>query len=307
MPTFLGSKSQVLPTNSTPAVAFERGKRPLPGEERIIEQLIGYNLGAKDPNVDWREQQFHLSSRIAEHRNLLERTREEREDRDKRKDILLKTIAEEAQRNILESRYPTTMYKLTRLRQCILCKDNFRRIDSIGRWQCWRHTGVVDPMQRQWTCCGRDPGLRILRGCTRCDHTDLFPQRDGRHAWSTADPDLIALIRPPIACIREGPPMVVGETEQQYWKEGPLDPLVSKRDTLPPQEEGRTLIHEGMADHEVFMVKRARKMPDGFYFPSRYWLREGEGGERQREPPKEQKPQWILLTTVTDPSPLLKE
>jgi hypothetical protein len=313
--TFFGPKSNVIPVLSGSGdedAVFEPPNRSrtghIPPEDRLIEQLVQHTFrqprdgpGKDAPISDWANSRLNLEQQQQQHKRLLERTRVELNDRDKRQKMA-QQVASNVQRNMLERRYPTTLYKLLKLRKCMRCATEFRRIKSIGRWECTQHVGTVNGLTRQWSCCGQDPAMKLRRACTPCDHTDRYPRRTGLPAWGVTDPELIALIQPPLHTVRMGPPLH-NENEEQCWKFGPLDRLVSKQDkTQEEQAPHERLIREGMADHEVFQVERPRKMPQGVYFPSKYWLPEVKDGGAEATRPREQKTvktQWIIATVQT--------
>ena len=63
---------------------------------------------------------------------------------------------------------------------CAACGKRFHEATNIGQWQCWMHTGSLDPSTRRWWCCGR--GERLC-GCQPCDHRAGTPWPiDEKHA-----------------------------------------------------------------------------------------------------------------------------
>ena len=98
--------------------------------------------------------------------------------------------------------------------QCATCKETFREINNIGRWNCRMHPGEVE--DGAFSCCGlktiyesrllfmRSVVQPELRGCVRCDHRGVDDQFSGKETVIFPENYLI-IINPKRAAVERPP------------------------------------------------------------------------------------------------------
>ncbi len=176
----------------------------------------------------------------------------------------IKRVAMEVQERVLVRRYPNTIEKLQRIRSCIQCKECYRRCEALGNWQCFRHKGR--PLGTKWTCCGRSTNRKSgVDGCTRCDHSDRYHQRNGVLAYLVDDAELSALISPDPRAVR----MSYEASDLQRWSGGPVQRLASKLDGEPRKN---VAITDGMREQDALAVPRAQPRPHALHVETAYKL-----------------------------------